>query len=64
MKLSSIYKEIWNDFDEKELFSVVTNGGTYSIYYYSLDELGNASPQDVIKHGSEPDLINSIEKLY
>ena len=36
MNLSAVYKDIWRNTDNIELFPIGTNGGTYGRYFLKL----------------------------
>ena len=61
---SSLSKEIRDNIDNKELFPVTTNGGTYDICYSSLDKSGKKSLLDVGKHGADIYLLIFIEQQF
>ena len=51
MKLSAVYKDRWRNIDDKELFTVATNGGNYNRCNYSLVKAGDEYLIGVINHG-------------
>ena len=64
MKLSAASKEIWVNIDNKELFPVDINGGTYVSCSYSLTVSGNSYLLGMINNCASLSLLIFIEQEY
>ena len=64
MKISSLSKEIWSNIDDKYLFPVAANGGTYRICDSYISKYYKEYLIGTIKHGDELNLIIFIEQYY
>ena len=52
MKLYSVGKDIWSNDNDKTLFPVATNSGTYGIFDYSLADAGKEYIIGKRRHGT------------